>query len=191
MITINLLPVREAKKRETERMNAVVLGGVIGGTLLLILAVHLAISARVSSVNTQIQSTQAEIDELSKVIGDVAEFKRRKADIEEKLNVIQTLDANRGGPVRILDELATRLPEKIWLTSLTQSNGALTVEGLSIDNETIATYMTKIGESPFFTNVELERSQLEEGGPVKLNRFTITCLVTMPAAAAKGENSGA
>ena len=188
MITINLLPVREAKKRETERKNVVMLGAVVGGTLLVILAVHTTIAGRVSTVNSQIQATQGEIDELSKVIGDVAEFKKRKADIEGKLAVIQELDANRGGPVRILDELATRLPQKLWLTSLSQANGALRVEGLSIDNETIATYMTKIEESPYFANVELERSQLDEGGPVKLNRFTITCSVVIPGT--EGENSG-
>lgn len=188
MITINLLPVREAKKQETERKNALMLGAVVGGALLIILAVHMTIVGRISSVNSHIQAAQGEIDELSKVIGDVAEFKKRKADIEEKLAIIEKLDASRGGPVRILDELATRLPKKLWLTSLSQANGALTVEGLSLDNETIAIYMTKIAESPYFTNVELERSQLDEGGPVKLNRFTITCSVVIPGT--KGENSG-
>lgn len=190
MITINLLPVREAKKRNTERKNAVLLGAVVGGTLLVILIAHVTISGRVASLNSQVAATQAEIDELSKVIGNVAEFKKKKSDIETKLDIIKTLDANRGGPVRILDELASRLPEKIWLTRLSQADGALTVEGLSLDNETIAAYMTKIEESPFFTNVELERSQLEEDGPVKLNRFTITCSVIIPGAA-EGENSGA
>lgn len=183
MITINLLPVREAKKRETELKQAVIVGSVLGGTLLLIVAIHVAISGRISSVNDQIQTTQAEIDELSKVIGNVAEFKKRKADIEEKLAVIRTLEANRGGPVHVLDEIASRLPEKLWLTRLNESNGSLSVEGLSIDNETIAAYMTKLEESPYFENVELERSELEEGGPVKLNRFTISCSVAIPGAA--------
>lgn len=182
MITINLLPVREAKKRETELKQAVIVGSVLGGTLLLIVAVHVAIAGRISSVNSQIQATQAEIDELSKVIGNVAEFKKRKADIEEKLAVIRTLEANRGGPVHVLDEIASRLPEKLWLTRLNENNGSLSVEGLSIDNETIAAYMTKLEESPYFENVELERSELEEGGPVKLNRFTISCSVAIPGA---------
>jgi len=189
MISINLLPVREARKQETERKNALMLGAVVGGTLLIILAVHTTIAGRISNVNSHIQEAQSEIDDLSKVIGDVAQFKKRKAGIEDKLEIIRKLDANRGGPVRILDELATRLPEKLWLTSLSQANGALTVEGLSIDNETIAVYMTKIEESPYFANVELERSQLDEGGAVKLNRFTITCSVVIPGT--KGENSGA
>jgi len=182
MISINLLPVREARKRETELKQAFVVGGVLGGTLLVIVMLHVAISGRIYSVNSQIRTTQAEIDELSKVIGSVAEFKKRKADIEEKLGVIKSLDANRGGPVHVLDEIASRLPEKLWLTRLSETNGSLSVEGLSIDNETIAAYMTKLEESPYFENVELERSELEEGGPLKLNRFTISCSVAITGA---------
>ncbi len=175
MITTNLLPVREAKKKETERKQAFVLGAVLAGTFLVIAAVHIAMTTRVARVRGQIASTQTEIDKLQKVIGDVENFKKDKAEIERKLAVIHTLEANRGGPVHLLDELASRLPEKIWLTTLTEEGGVLTLEGLSIDNETIATYMTRLAQSPYLTNIELQRSELQEGGSVKLNEFTIRC----------------
>ncbi len=190
MITINLLPVRETRKRESERKSVVILGSVLAGTFAVIVAAHVAISSKVGRVMSQIQATQAEIDELSTVIGDVASFKKDKEEIEEKLAVIRELDANRGGPVRILDEIASRLPEKLWLTRLSQESGALTLEGLSIDNETIATYMTRLAQSPYLSNIELERSELQEGGPVKLNQFTIRCSVAMSPEEG-GEESGA
>lgn len=175
MITINLLPVREAKKKETERKQALVLGAVLAGTFLLIAVVHITVTSRVAGVRGRIASTQTEIDKLQKVIGDVENFKKDKAEIERKLGVIRRLEANRGGPVHLLDELASRLPEKIWLTALHQQAGVLTLEGLSIDNETIATYMTRLAQSPYLTNIELERSELQEGNAVKLNQFTIRC----------------
>ncbi|MHC4108125.1 MAG: PilN domain-containing protein, partial [Planctomycetota bacterium] len=176
--------------RETERKNVVILGGVLAGTVLLTLAVHAVISSRTARVTGQVRTTQAEIDELSEVIGDVASFKKDKEEIEEKLAVIQALDANRGGPVHILDELASRLPEKLWLTRLAQESGALTLEGFSIDNETIATYMTRLAQSPYLRDIELERSELQEGGAVKLNQFTIRCSVVMSPEEG-GEESGA
>ena len=179
MITTNLLPVREAKKKETERMQALVLAAVLAGTFLLIATAHIAITSRISRVRGQITTTQTEIDKLQKVIGDVENFKRDKAEIERKLGVIHRLEANRGGPVHLLDELASRLPEKIWLTALHQESGVLTLEGLSIDNETIATYMTRLAQSPYLTNIELERSELQEGSTVKLNQFTIRCGVVV------------
>lgn len=180
MITINLLPVREAKKKETERLQVLVLGAVVVGTFLAIVGVHIAITARISHVRNQIQTTQTEIDHLQKVIGDVRTFKKDKAEIERKLAVIHQLEANRGGPVHLLDELASRLPEKIWLTALRQEAGVVTLEGLSIDNETIATYMTRLGQSPYLSNIELERSQVQEGNNVKLNEFTIRFGVVTP-----------
>jgi type IV pilus assembly protein PilN len=182
MIAINLLPVRETRKKETERKQALVLGGVMAGTFAAILMVHVAISRRIAGVNEEIRTTQAEIDKLAKQIGDVQKFKKDKADIERKLTVIRQLEANRGGPVHLLDELASRLPERIWLTKLQEQGGVLTLEGLSIDNETIATYMTRLAQSPYLKNIELERSQLQEGA-VKLNEFTIRCEVVTPPAA--------
>ncbi len=180
MITINLLPVREARKKETERKQALVLGGVLAGTFLLIATVHVAITSRIAGVKTHIATTQTEIDKLQKVIGDVENFKKDKAEIERKLGVIHQLEANRGGPVHLLDELASRLPEKIWLTSLHEEGGVLTLTGLSIDNETIATYMTRLAQSPYLQNIELDRSELQEGSSVKLNEFTIRCGVIAP-----------
>jgi type IV pilus assembly protein PilN len=71
------------------------------------------------------------------------------------------------------------LPEKLWLTRLSEDSGTLVLEGLSIDNETIATYMTRLAQSPYLSDIELERSELQEGESVKLNQFTIRCAVTM------------
>ncbi len=183
MITINLLPVRESRKKEVERKAVLVAGSVIAGTLLVILVIHMTISAKISNVNDQIRTTQADLDKLNKVIGDVAAFKKDKEDIQRKLTVIHDLEASRGGPVHILDELASRLPEKIWLTALTEENGSLTLQGTSIDNETIATYMTRLGQSPYLKDIELERSELKEGQSVKLNEFTIHCSVVNPPSA--------
>ena len=90
MITINLLPVRETRKQESERKSVFILGGVLAGTLVVIVAVHVTISSKVGRVMNQIESTQAEIDELSTVIGDVASFKKDKEEIEEKLAVGHT-----------------------------------------------------------------------------------------------------
>jgi type IV pilus assembly protein PilN len=183
MITINLLPVRESRKKEVERKTALVMGSVIGCTLLVIIAIHMVVSSRISKVNDQIRTTQVELDKINKVIGDVATFKKDKESIEKKLAVIHDLEASRGGPVHILDELASKLPEKIWLTALTEESGSLTLQGMSIDNETIATYMTRLGQSPFLKDIELERSELKEGESVKLNEFTIRCLVVNPPSA--------
>jgi Tfp pilus assembly protein PilN len=61
MITINLLPVRETRKKESERKNVFILGSVLAGTLVVIVAVHVTISRKIGSVRNQIQSTQARL----------------------------------------------------------------------------------------------------------------------------------
>lgn len=188
MIKINLLPVRETKKKETERKQILTVAGAVISALIIVLIVHLTISRKISDVNEKTHLTQAEIDSLGEVIGDVANFKQNKAKIEGKLAVIKRLDARRGGPVHILDELATRLPDKLWLTTLSKSSGSLTLQGFSIDNETIATYMTRLEQSPYLSNVELERSQLKEEGSLKLNEFTIRCAAGLPEEVKGGDS---
>jgi type IV pilus assembly protein PilN len=91
--------------------------------------------------------------------------------------VIQSLNAKKTGPVEILDELSLIIPEKVWLTSLNNKGDDLVLEGLALDNTTIATFMKRLQASTHFDNVSLVLSQ-QEGGK---HKFSITCKIKLPA----------
>jgi len=183
MIRINLLPIRAARrKEEVKRQLTLFITG-----LVLILGVGLFIYQGKRSVLVEIETGNASLErqivDLKKVIGEVDEYKAQQEQLEQKLGVIRTLKANKTGPVHMLDELALRIPEKLWLTSIDQIDSKATIEGISINNEVIATFMSRLEESQYFTEVYLvsiQAAKTEETTDLQLKDFRLTSVLTLP-----------
>lgn len=173
MIRINLLPVREARRKATQRQQAFLLGGAVGAGLVAALLVHLAMQARIASTRSRIEATKQELAGMAKTLGDVEEFREKKKDIQQKLSVIKDLEVSRIGPVRVMDEIATRIPERVWLKSLSIKAGLVEMEGFALDNELIAAFMTSLEQSDHLMQVDLLKSDLEGTKSIKLNRFQV------------------
>jgi type IV pilus assembly protein PilN len=178
MIRINLLPVRAAKKKDTLRQHAfiaagvlVLLGAVIGG-------VHLTLGSQISEFERRIADRKAEIARLQLVIGEVKEFKSKKKALEEKIAVIGGLEQQQHGPAQVLYELAKIVPEKLWVESWKDTGGGLSLEGVAIDNQTIAHFMTRMQTSPWFSGVRLEVTRQVNRGGADLKSFSIRASVT-------------
>lgn len=129
MIRINLLPVRQVKKREAGRQFLVALAGfavvaLVGNGVWYVLA-----SNERDKQQQKLRDTQARIDQLRKVIGEVDNLNKRRGEVQEKLKVLDDLRKKRGGPVRLLDALAEATPKKAWLSSFEESGEAAKLIG--------------------------------------------------------------
>lgn len=173
MIRINLLPVRAAKKKESARQQVVLAAGVVALLGAAIAGVHLTLGADIAEHQRLIAERKTEISRLQKVIGEVTEYKKKKRELEEKISVISGLEDRQRGPSQILHELALLTPEKMWLESIKDNAGALAVEGVAIDNQTIAQFMTKVEASPWFEGVRLEVTRQVNRGTAILKSFSI------------------
>jgi len=107
----------------------------------------------------------------------VNEIKKKLEKLEAKSNIIVMLEADRGGPVRIMDALTSLVvAEKMWLTSLTETGKKMDLAGVAMDNKTIADFMTRLEKSPYFKVVDLISSkQIKLEKDKKFKQFTITC----------------
>ena len=173
MIRINLLPVRAEKKKESLRQQAIVAVAVVVVLGAAITLVHVTLGSDIEKMQDQITRRKAEISRLQAVIGEVKEFKKKKRDLEEKIEVIAKLEQRQRGPVRVLDELARIVPEKLWIEKLKDSGGALALEGIAIDNQTIAHFMTVMEASPLFQGVRLEVTRQITRSGVNLKSFSL------------------
>jgi type IV pilus assembly protein PilN len=191
MIRINLLPVREARRKATLHQQFIVLGLTLGIALGVSWLIHAAVLRKISVTEQRISQLNQQIEGHKPQQARVEEFKKKKADIRSKLDVIQELELSRAGPVRLLDELATHIPERVWLTDLSARNGQLEINGMSLDNELIASFLTALSDSPYFENVELESTQLKEVKKLKLNSFRIRAALRTPREAGGEADPGA
>jgi type IV pilus assembly protein PilN len=184
VIRINLLPVREARRKADLRQQLVMIAASAIGALLLVTAGHQFVRSGLSSANKRVEALKTQLAQFKPQEDQVEGFKTKKAEIEQKLDVIERLERSRSGPVHILDELATRTPERVWLTNLSATGGQIQLEGMSLDNELVALFLTALNDSPYFANVELKETELKTVDELKLNTFKIVAQLESPDAPA-------
>jgi type IV pilus assembly protein PilN len=189
MIRINLLPVREARQRASMRQQGIMLGAALVAAIVVSGLLHTAMAAKLSSERQRVVAAQVELTKLEETLKEVERFRTEKQDIERKLSIIARLEESRRGPVRIMDEIASRIPDRMWLKRMKLSGGALELEGFGIDNEVIAAFLTSLEESKFLTDVELKGSQLIQKHGLKLNEFKIRASDTLTRAAMRAAAS--
>ncbi|MDX2009761.1 MAG: PilN domain-containing protein [Myxococcaceae bacterium] len=141
MIRINLLPVRQVRKREMGRQFLVL----VAGALVLALAGNYYwLSTREAERDRRAEGVaerQRQIDALDKQIGEVNELKKRKKEVEDKLGVLEKLRKQRSGPVRLLDAIASVIPKKVFISDFDEKSGAVKVIGVGESLEDVAEFM--------------------------------------------------
>lgn len=175
MIKINLLVARKEKRK----------GGLKKEFIILILCILLLSGAFVFiqwGVNKKIEDTLAQNEqkkgEIAKYKSLITEVEKRKAEqkmLENRLDIINSLKKDKARAARILDELSAGKPEKLQLASLKKDGMKLAIEGVALDDETIANFMTNLRKSKLFKNVDLVVSEQVEKSSMKLRKFVLSC----------------
>lgn len=189
MIRINLLPVRQARKLEAARRELTLLAAVGAIVLAASLGAWVLTSVRLSQINDENATLQAEINRLQEDVKRVDEMEEVKTELQRKLDVINELRTRRVGPVHMLDELAVATPERVYLTSLKDKPNALEISGVSVSNEVISQFLRALDASEYFDSVYLKNiealpeSKQKDGGAgnVVLKKFDLTARLVSPA----------
>lgn len=179
MIKINLLVARKEKKKVGLRneitVSIITMVLVLGG----IIFVYWDAAKEKEETLAKISQTQKEITHLKALTLEVKKAKETQKILEEKLNVINSLRKDKAGPAKVLDELSIDKPEKVHLDSLNKEGSKLKIEGIALDDETIANFMTNLRKSNMFKNIDLVVSEQTELSKIKLKKFTLLCDVVM------------
>ena len=180
MIRINLLPVREERRKADLQQQVLLLVLLVVVAVTVIGWMHFSIRSDIDNAKNQVAQIEASIKTFEPQLKQVEAYKAKKQDVEQKLEVIRGLDRSRSGPVHMMDELATHTPDRVWLRRLEVSGAHVKLEGKSLDNEIVAAFMTQLTNSPYFGNVELTSTELESQGGFKLHNFQVTATMEDP-----------
>jgi type IV pilus assembly protein PilN len=141
MVRINLLPVRQVKRRAEGRQTLVLFGVLLVGAVVFNFIWYTQASNAASSSAAQVQRTQDEIKTLEKVIGEVQNITKDQKALEDKLKVLDTLKRGRTGPVKLLDAIASVMPKKVWFSGMKEAGGTMSFTGTAMTHDDLAELM--------------------------------------------------
>jgi type IV pilus assembly protein PilN len=191
MIRINLISqVREKPRR---RAASPLVGSgqkiTVACTLILALAAlgvgwwYWSLRKEATTLTDEIAVAQQETARLQALIVQVRQFEERKAQLQQRVTLIEELRKGQTSPVHVLDAISRSMPDLLWLTDLDQKGADLTIEGRCMSLTSISDFVDNLGRSGWFRKpVEIVDSQVESsqasGGVI---RFTVKAQVVSPA----------
>ncbi|HNT40161.1 MAG TPA: PilN domain-containing protein [Rubrivivax sp.] len=138
MILINLLPHREARRRQRKQAFyvgvalAVALGAVIAAIW------YLGLQQLIGEQQTRNQFLKDEIARLDVQIKDIASLRAEIDALKARQKAVEDLQTDRNTPVRLLDELVKQTPEGVYLSSLKQNGHQVQLAGVAQSNERVS-----------------------------------------------------
>lgn len=162
MTRINLLPWREAHRQQKQQeffammfAGALFAGGIVYGGMQFMQSKIDFQDRRNQYVQTQINSLQSELKEIK-------ELESTKNKLLARMDIIQTLQSQRPELVHIFHELANRLPDGIYLTSMDQEGKSMVLQGRAESNARVSALMRRLDQSDWFANPELDIIQADQ-----------------------------
>jgi len=189
MIKINLLPEKEKKKARVAIPKIVIPKMTIPGvptlpmsvvsfiTLIVLGFLWVSIENKISVRNAEKKTKEKTLSELKAKVKEVEYYERDNKNFEEKTNIIEQLRKAQSGPVRLLDEISTGIPERVWLSSLNESGGTVNIEGLAFSNSDIVLFVNNLKDSKYLTDVFLIESKQTSQEKLSVYQFRMICKV--------------
>jgi type IV pilus assembly protein PilN len=156
MAKINLLPWREELRKKRQQDFLIAMGAGVAITCILFGMVYMHIESLKDYQNQRNQRISDEITKVDKNISEIKDIEEKKLKLSEKIKLIQNLQESRPKIVQVFDELRKITPVGIYLTSLKQQGGDITVTGKSQSNEQVSEYMKAVESSISFTEPTLK-----------------------------------
>jgi type IV pilus assembly protein PilN len=177
MIKINLLPVREERRRMGARQEQLLMALVLILVALGVFYWHSSTNKKIKDLRQQITQADQEIKRLSKIVKEVEKFKSDKKTLEGKIAVIDQLKTYRQVQVHYMDELNKALPAQVWIEFYQQRGDRIVLRGKSLSTEDVADFMRNLENSVYFTGVELDQTSQKDVSvgdrKLKINDFSV------------------
>lgn len=195
MIKINLLEVEKERKTRKTGGGPAVPGGPAPTGILAIGIIGLGIAAlafqfvryngKLNDMTTDVQRMRAKKAELEPYIKKVDELEAKRDELKKKNEAIQQLRSQRTIPVHIMDEVSRALPDNLWIGSLVVKGSMLTIDGTTLQEQAISTFMKSLEASAFIGPCNLvvsKQTGSASGGATQVTGYTISAPITNPFA---------
>ncbi|HTX16971.1 MAG TPA: PilN domain-containing protein [Candidatus Baltobacteraceae bacterium] len=172
MIRINLLgQARPKATKQTVPLEATVqillFAAAVAVAAVVLVVVYVSQNRQLDAAKARIRDLQAEKASLQQIKTDVDRFESQKAVLQQRIDVIETLQKNRTGAQDLLQMVANTVVrvDALWLTSITRNGDSLEIEGEAGSINSVANFITELKRSGYFTNVEIKDAKEDDIRP--------------------------
>lgn len=172
MPRINLLPWRERQRKERKLAFFVALGGATAAAMVATFAGYLVFQSQISAQESRNTRLRAEIMVLDRQIQEINNLESQKQRFIGRMQVIDKLQRSRSEVVHLFEEIATLVPDGVYLTSFKQSGRRLRFDGVAQSSTRVSTFLRNIDGSQWMKNSSLAGVESKQG-QTNGNSFTI------------------
>ncbi len=206
MIRINLLAVERARSKKPRVLIPAAHRVTIGASLILIATIlgigwwFLSLRQRSAQLDIDIASAESETVKLRPVLAQVQKFEARKAQLTQRVTLIEQLRRGQSAPVHVIDEISKSLPDRLWLTEIRQTGSDFTMSGFAASLPSLSDFVANLEATKWFKRpVEILDSQVQSDPKAgDLVKFSIKGALNdpeappiVPAATGRGAGRGA
>ena len=180
MIRINMLPFRANRKKENIRRQVSILLLSLGFMLIILFYFNYSLGSKIDDINAKIKETKSDLSKYGKINKEIAQIKKKLANLKKKMAVMDTLEANRFAPIRLMDTMTeVVVPNRMWFTRLQSKGSKVDISGVALDNTTVADFMVRLENSGLFKEVDLKtlkRQKSKKGKTSRFKTFKVACI---------------
>jgi type IV pilus assembly protein PilN len=205
VIRINLLGVERQKVKKAAPAFDIGQRLTVACSLILVLGLlgigwwYWSLNTTTTELDSEIARSQQEATRLRSLLNEVKQFEDRRAQLQQRVTLIEQLRGGQSVPVQLLDHVSRSLPDMLWLTTMEQKEGAVTIEGRSTTLIALSDFVGNLGSTPLLAKpIEIVNSQVETttntagprgAPPIETIKFTVRAQLAgavQPAAAGRG-----
>lgn len=173
MANINLLPWREEQRRERNRATLFACGVMWAAAALVVFIAMMYMDGRIQYQEDRNAYLQSEINALSKIIKEIEDLKEKRDQLLARMQVIQTLQANRSQIVHVFSDLVTKLPKGVYYDNINKIAGKLSIEGKAQSNGRVSALMRNLDSSDWFGNSSLNVVDVVDQNGAPISKFKV------------------
>ena len=197
MIRVNLLATTPGAKRrhewlpEAQRHAAAGLGALML-TAVAVSAWWFILNRQLAGVDASIGHEEASLARLKDAATLVDKATARKAELTERLGLIDRLRATKRGPVNLLETVSKSTPDGLWLLEINQKGPAVQIEGRATSITALTDFVERMQDSGLFDRpVEIMTTTSEMVEEASVVRFAVKAQAAGTAAAKAAADAAA
>lgn len=155
MIKINLLPHREAKRKDLKNRfySLLLLAALMAAVLIIVVGVYF--STQISSQNERNEFIKKENESLDSKIKEVANLKQEIDALKARQQAVEDLQGDRNQPVYMMNELIKLSPEGLHLTVIKQEGQRISIKGFAQSHGMVQIFFDSLSSSPWMSKPEI------------------------------------